>query len=181
MLKQIILKIELFTGQAIDWISDFLETKMFTIEKNAVTLGAVLGGIIVLMLGQYMIRKFAQQIEKRILSQLDIEPAIRHSLRTFIFYVLLVFLVLLVLRLLHIPLTAITIVGGGLAVAIGLGAQSIVYDFLSGLIIMLEHPIRQGDVVELENVRGNVEHIGARATRIHTVDNKHLIIPITFF
>ena len=100
---------------------------------------------------------------------------------------MLLCLLIFVLRLLNIPITAITIVGGALAFAVGLGAQHIVYDLLSGIVIILEHPVRKGDLIEVEavegkeNVQGEVEHIGVRATRVHTIDNKHLIVPNNFF
>ncbi len=181
MLKRIFLKIEIFASEAIDWIPKFLNIKIFTVDENPVTLGALVGGLVALILGQYLIRKLARQIENRILIRFGIEPAVRYTMRTFIFYFMLLILVLFVLQLLNIPITVFTVVGGALAVGIGLGSQNIVYDFLSGLIIILEHPIRKGDVVELENVRGKVDHIGARATRVHTVDHKHLIIPNNFF
>ena len=180
------LKIEILFGQFYDWISGWLpfiwNLEFFNIDKNPITFGRLIIGLIAFLIGYQAAKRFSSQIEKRILTHLDIAPAFRSSIKTFTFYILILFLFLFVLQLLNIPLTALTIAGGALAFGIGLGAQSIIYDLLSGLVIMLEHPIREGDLVELDDqVRGKVENIGPRATKVYTVDNKHLIIPNNFF
>ena len=177
----IILKWNYFYDSITKWVPQFLNFEVFTIDKTPVTLGKLIAGLLILIFGRWAIKQLAQQIDKKILSHFDIEPAFRHTTMTFSFYIMLLLLFLFVLRLLGIPLTVFTIVGGALAVGIGFGSQSIVYDLLSGLVMIIEHPIRKGDFIELENVRGHVEHIGARATRVHTVDNKHLIVPNNFF
>ena len=180
------LTVEVFFGQAYGWFSGWLpfiwNFEFFNVDKNPITFGRVTIGIIAFLIGYRIAKKLSTQIEKRILMHFDIEPAFRYSIKTFTFYILILFLFLFVLQLLNIPLTALTIAGGALAFGIGLGAQNIIYDLLSGLVIMMEHPIRRGDLVELDNqVRGKVENIGARSTKVYTVDNKHLIIPNNFF
>ncbi len=179
------LKIEFLFGNIYDWFSGWLpfiwNFEFFNIDQNPITFGRVIVGIIAFLIGYQVAKRISTQIEKRILMHLDLEPAFRHSIKTFTFYILILFLFLFVLQLLNIPLTALTIAGGALAFGVGLGAQSIIYDLLSGLVIMLEHPIRTGDLVELDQVRGQVESIGARATKVYTVDNKHLIIPNNYF
>ena len=182
-MKQIWLKIEVFFEPVYKWVPIVWNLELFSIiDKNPITLGRVVISLVVLFTGYKFLRFLSKQMDQKILARFDVEPAFRHSIKTFFFYIMIFFLMLVILRLLNIPMTAFTIAGGALAVGLGLGSQNIIYDFLSGLVIMLEHPIRTGDVVELENnVRGHVEHIGARATRVYTVDNKHLIIPNNFF
>ena len=184
-MKSLWLKVEVLFGNIYDWFSGWLpfiwNFEFFDIDKHPITFGRVVIGILAFLIGYRIAKHFSIQVERRILQRLDIEPAFRHSIRTFTFYILIVFLFLFVLHLLNIPLTALTITGGALAFGVGLGAQNIIYDFLSGLVIMLEHPIRTGDLVELDQVRGQVESIGARATKVYTVDNKHLIIPNNYF
>jgi small-conductance mechanosensitive channel len=82
-----------------------------------------------------------------------------------------------VLNYVRIPLTFFTHIGGALAIGVGFGSQNIVNNFLSGLILMMERPIKIGDIVEVENVRGTVEWVGARSTRIKTFDNLRLVVP----
>ena len=185
-MKKLMIQIETFFGQAYDWLSVAFSYELFSVgDKTPITFGRVLVSLTAFFIGYKIIRLLSNQVDRRILTHFDVEPAFRHSAKTYSFYIMMIFLMLFTLKLLNIPLTAFTIVGGAVAVGLGLGAQSIIYDFLSGLVIMLEHPIRTGDVVELldqqDVVRGHVEYIGARATRIYTVDNKHIIIPNNYF
>lgn len=180
------LQIETFLGQAYDWVVVVFSYELFSItDKTPVTFGRIIVSLTAFFIGYKLIRALSNQVDRRILTHFDVEPAFRHSAKTYAFYIMMIFLILFVLKLLNIPLTVFTIVGGAFAVGLGLGAQNIIYDFLSGLVIMLEHPIRTGDVVELldqkDVVRGQVEYIGARATRMYTVDNKHIIIPNNYF
>ena len=92
-------------------------------------------------------------------------------------YVLVVFVALFVLSIIGIPLTAFTFIGGAFAIGIGLGSQNLVNNFLSGLVLMMERPLKVGDIVELENRRGTVEHIGGRSTRIKTFENFRMVTP----
>lgn len=64
---------------------------------------------------------------------------------------------------------------------IGFGSQNLVNNFLSGLILMFEQPIKVGDFIEVEGLFGEVEKIGARSTRIRAYGNKHIIVPNSSF
>jgi small-conductance mechanosensitive channel len=79
------------------------------------------------------------------------------------------------LRSLNIPLIVFTVAGG--ALAIGFGSQTIINNFASGLILMVERPIKVGDPVGFDRAPGRVERTGPRSTRIRTFDNIHLIVP----
>jgi small-conductance mechanosensitive channel len=80
-----------------------------------------------------------------------------------------------------IPLTIFTVIGGALAIGIGFGSQNIVNNFISGLILMVEKPLKIGDTVEINNIIGTIVEIGTRATRIRTVESKVWIIPNSTF
>ena len=69
----------------------------------------------------------------------------------------------------------------GLAIGVGFGSQNVVNNFISGLILLAERPIKLGDLVEMEGVYGNVERIGLRSTRVRTGDNVHIIVPNALF
>jgi small-conductance mechanosensitive channel len=82
-----------------------------------------------------------------------------------------------ILQTAGINLTALSVVAGALGVGIGFGLQNIFSNFISGLIIMFERPIKIGDRVELANIEGTVQAIGARRTTILTNDNIAVIVP----
>jgi small-conductance mechanosensitive channel len=81
----------------------------------------------------------------------------------------------------HFPLTAFTVLGGALAIGIGFGSQNVMNNFISGLILMLERPVRARDVVEVDGNHGTIENIGARSTQIRSTDGRHIIVPNSFF
>ena len=88
---------------------------------------------------------------------------------------------LLALQTLHVDLTGVAVVAGLLGVGIGFGLQSIVSNFISGLILLIERPIAVGDRVAVGDVDGFVRAINMRATEIVTVDNISVIVPNSEF
>lgn len=165
----------------LNWLPDFWHFQLIVIDNRPITLGKVLTGMALLVMGYFITRSLSREIEKKLLSRLDLEASLRASLKTVIFYFLLSLLTLFVLRLLNVPLTIFTVLGGALALGVGFGSQNIVNNFISGLILMVERPVRVGDLVEVEGLYGTVEHIGARSTRIKSVDNTHIVVPNSSF
>ena len=98
-----------------------------------------------------------------------------------LYYALVGFAFLMALRAMDIPLAVFAVVGGALALGIGFGSQSILNNFVSGLILLAERPIKKGDLVQVEGTYGNVERIGLRSTRILTDENIHVIVPNSAF
>lgn len=97
------------------------------------------------------------------------------------FYLVFFFFFLIALKIAHIPLTIFTLVGGALAIGIGFGSQNLVNNFISGIIMMIEEPIKIGDFIEVDGLTGRVEEIGARSTKIISLENKHYIVPNSAF
>jgi len=93
------------------------------------------------------------------------------------FIVCLLLLVFTTLAILNVPLGAFAFVSGAVAIGVGFGAQNIINNFISGWILMWEKPIRIGDFLEINDVKGTVETINTRSTRIRRVDGVHLLIP----
>jgi small-conductance mechanosensitive channel len=80
-----------------------------------------------------------------------------------------------------VPLTVFAFLGGALAIGVGFGSQNILNNFISGLIILAERPIRVGDLVEIDGLYGNIQHVGARSTRVKTGSNLEIIVPNSRF
>jgi small-conductance mechanosensitive channel len=101
--------------------------------------------------------------------------------QTIVFYALTVCFVFFTLEMLNIPLTVFTFLGGAAAIGVGFGSQTLLNNFMSGLIILGEQPVRVGDLVEIDGVQGNISHIGARSTKIRTGSNVEIIVPNSKF
>ncbi len=97
-------------------------------------------------------------------------------------YLILAFVILafMILDFLSVPLGAFAFISGAVAIGFGFGAQNIINNFISGWILMWERPIKIGDFLELGDVRGTVESINTRSTRIRRVDGIHLLIPNSY-
>jgi small-conductance mechanosensitive channel len=80
-----------------------------------------------------------------------------------------------------IRLSALTVFAGVLGVGIGFGMQSITANFVSGIAILFERPIKEGDMVKVGTMIGTVMKINLRATIVRTIDNEHLIVPNSQF
>jgi small-conductance mechanosensitive channel len=91
--------------------------------------------------------------------------------------VLCVALVVLVLNLARIPLSVFAFLGGALAIGVGFGAQTIIKNLISGLIVLLERKVRVGDVVELGGVKGQVTAVDLRATTVRGDNGEEALIP----
>jgi small-conductance mechanosensitive channel len=110
-----------------------------------------------------------------------LEPGAAAAIEKIAYYLSILFVVLFALRMVNIPLTAFTFLGGAIAIGVGFGAQNLINNFISGFIIMAERPIRIGDLIEMEGSIAMVEEIGARCTRIRTGANVHILVPNSRF
>lgn len=163
------------------WVLSLWRYEIATIDERAITLGTFCKGLALFILGYMAARSLARQVERRIYSRLDIEVSLRDTLRTFTFYFLLIIFTLFVLRVLNVPVTIFAVLGGALAIGVGFGSQNVVNNFICGLIVMIERPVRVGDIIKVADLFGRVEAIGARSTRLRCPDNSHMVVPNAFF
>lgn len=162
-------------------ISSVWSLKLATIAGVKLTLGSALVALTLLLFATRLSRLLAKIINKRLIVRFVDDKASQVTYQTFAFYGALAGLVCLSLTVAGIPLTVFTVLGGALAIGVGFGSQNIVNNFISGVILLVEQPIRVGDVVEVEGVTGVVTAINTRSTKIRNADNKVFIVPNSFF
>ena len=146
-------------------------------EGNSITVGKVLTAALFLILGAWISRHLSRLFAKRILQRFELDEGVVAALQTLTFYVLFLAFFLWALHLVNIPLTVFTFLGGAVAIGVGFGSQNIINNFMSGLILLAERPVKVGDLIEIDGTSGRVEYIGARSTRIRSGDNTHIIVP----
>ena len=105
------------------------------------------------------------------------DTGIQYTISTSLHYLILTITVLLVLSILGFPLLNLALVAGGLGVGLGFGLQNIVNNFISGLILLFERPIKVGDLLVIDGQWGRVKEIRVRSTIFQTMDRAVLIIP----
>ena len=153
----------------------------FKIEEIHVSLTTVLGALVVLGVLILVTRVARHWLESELLPRTVIEPSLQQSIATIFGYVGVIAAIALALGNLGIDLQKIALVAGALSVGIGFGLQSIVSNFVSGLILLTERPIRVGDSIVVKGEEGWVRRVRVRATEIETFDRASVIIPNSEF
>lgn len=157
-----------------------VEAPLFSVAGTPWSLSSIfqliLSLIVVILLGRFL-KKFLQEI---LLAKLKIEVATRETLAIILSYGGCTLGVLVVLDSQGFNIASLAVLAGGLGVGIGWGLQDITRNFVSGITLVVEKPIKIGDLVELEGVYGFVEEISLRSTRVRTVQGSHLVIPNGF-
>ncbi|WP_448682245.1 DUF3772 domain-containing protein [Pseudomonas nicosulfuronedens] len=132
--------------------------------------------------GLFGLRLLKRWLADELLPETSMDVGMRASLVTLVGYIGMVILVLLVLSALRINLTSLTWVVSALSVGIGFGLQAIVQNFISGLILLTERPVKVGDWVSLTGgVEGDIRRINVRATEIQMSDQSTVIVPNSQF
>lgn len=145
--------------------------------KPLVTVGTLIGGIVLMGVGYVVAGMISRWIGSRLLGRLGLHQSARAPLQSISYYVLLITFGMLTLNILNVPITVFSFLGGALAIGAGFGSQNIVNNFISGLILLAERPIRVGDIVEIDGRSGRVTEIGARSTRLVTMQNIEVVVP----
>lgn len=155
--------------------------ELMAVQDRPITVSKIVLGILVLIVGVTAARYFCRFLGRRLLPKVGLNEGAAAALQSIVFYVLVLGLALVSLKIVNVPLTAFTIAGGALAIGVGFGSQNLVNNFLSGLILLIERPIRVGDLIEVGDLLGSVEHIGPRSTRVRSADNVDIIVPNSSF
>ena len=114
---------------------------------------------------------------KRIFPRYDLNVGVSQSIATIIRYILVIIGLFIIFQTSGIDLSAIGLLVGALGIGIGFGLQNITNNFISGIIILFERPVKVGDRIEVDDLAGNIVNISARATTIITNDNIAVIVP----
>ena len=137
----------------------------------------LIGGMLIFTALLGLIGWLKRWIDRRWLQHIVIERGAREALVTLFGYVGFIIALLFGLTQAGVDLSGLAIVSGALALGIGFGMQEIAGNFISGLILLFERPIRTGDFVSVGKIEGFVRKISIRATEIETLDNQNVLVP----
>ncbi|KQM13315.1 mechanosensitive ion channel protein [Novosphingobium sp. Leaf2] len=149
----------------------------FEIGGVTISPGAVLRAIIVCAVGLAIVRAFMGWLEKRYLPATDLDGSARNSASLVARYVALSIVIIWALAAMGIGVERIALLLSALSVGIGFGLQAITQNFVSGLILLAERPIKIGDWVRVGTDEGDVKRISVRSTEITLPDHSTLIVP----
>jgi len=143
--------------------------------------GTVLQALLVLVLGLVGVRALQRWLDDRFLPTTSLDPGMRSSATTLLGYVGAILAIALSLSAVGLGLERIAWVASALSVGIGFGLQAVVSNFVSGLILLAERPVKVGDWVSLGGVEGDIRRINVRATEIQLGDRSTVIVPNSEF
>jgi len=149
--------------------------------KRSVTLGKMIQVLLILVLGLWLTGRISAYARRRLLARYAGEESAALLWLRLASIGMGVGLVVLALLTAHIPLTAFAFMGGALALGLGFGAQNILNNFISGMILLVEKPIKLGDIVEVDGIRGRVQDIGSRCCQVQRFDGIDMLIPNSVF
>jgi small-conductance mechanosensitive channel len=165
----------------LEWLDKLLNQNLFSLGESKLTVGLILTLAISFTL-LFIISEWIRKIlVKRVLQKRQIDLGTRESIGTIVKYVIVLAGIFSILQTNGIDLSAFGVLAGAIGVGIGFGLQNVTNNFISGLIILLEQPIKIGDRIEVGDVTGDVIKISGRSTTILTNDNISIIVPNSQF
>jgi small-conductance mechanosensitive channel len=158
-----------------DWISSFFSG--FAIGGVTISLVDIALAMLAFVVVMLVTRLLRQGLDNNVLPRTKLDTGVRNSISVGARYVSVVVALLIAISVLGIDLSNIALVAGALSVGIGFGLQNIVNNFVSGLILLIERPVKVGDWVVVGANEGKVQRISVRATEIETFAGASVILP----
>ncbi len=155
---------------------DLLDANL-SVGSFAISLGKVLSFAVALVLASWTARLVTFVLDEEVYPKVNLARGIPYVISTMLRYAILLIGIVIALASLGIDMTKFTILAGAFSVGLGFGMQNIVNNFVSGLIVLFERPIKVGDVVQFGDIIGRVERIGIRASIIRAGNGAEVIIP----
>jgi small-conductance mechanosensitive channel len=162
-------------------IKSWLEFPILHLGETRITLWTLLYFLLLLTLLYWLAGRLRWWLVHQLLPRTRMEMGARQAVGSITRYLVLLIGLVIVLQTVGINLTTLNVLAGAVGVGIGFGLQNIANNFISGLIILFERPIKVGDRIEVGNIDGEVKEIGARSTTVLTNDNISIIVPNSNF
>lgn len=164
------------------YLDSYLDTVVWKIDdNNLLTLGKIIQALVYFIASMIAARFISRTLLRLALSRMGVHEGASHAIQSLLFYTLVLIFFVVTLNAIYIDITAFAFLGGALAIGVGFGSQNIVNNFISGLILLIERPVRVGDMVEVEGTMGTVSRIGLRCTQILTFTNIDVMVPNSYF
>ncbi|MEI6352182.1 MAG: mechanosensitive ion channel domain-containing protein [Verrucomicrobiota bacterium] len=152
-------------------------TASLTVGSLNLSLGNVLGFGVTVWASFLISRFFRFVLEEDVYPRIQLSRGLPYAISTILHYIVLVIGFFMATAALGIDMTRFTILAGAFGVGMGFGLQNILNNFVSGLILLFERPVKVGDVVQMDAATGVVDRIGIRASIIRTGNGSEIIVP----
>ncbi len=162
-------------------LKSILNYTLFTINQTPVTVSSIVIFVVVFLGFIVFSKLLTRMLGSRILSRFQIDDATRYNLERITYYVIIVIGAIISFQFIGIDLSGLAVIFGLLSVGIGFGLQNVTSNFIAGLILLFERPIKIGDRVTVGDTEGDVIAINIRSTTIRSLNNIAIIVPNSEF
>ena len=162
-------------------IGKALNYTLFTLNQTPITLASLLIFVVIFLAFVLFSRLVTRMLGSRLLSKVQIDEGVRYTLERITQYSLIVIGAIVAFQFIGINLSGLAVIFGLLSVGIGFGLQNITSNFISGVILLFERPIKVGDRVTVGETIGDVQAINMRATMVRSLNNITIIVPNSEF
>jgi small-conductance mechanosensitive channel len=163
------------------WVTRFFKATIVTINQTPITPASLIIFTLIVLTSVFVTRLFTRVLLDRLLKKFNIKQGIRYTLRRLTEYTLIIVGIVIAFQFIGIDLGGLAVIFGLLSVGIGFGLQSVTSNFVAGLVLLFERPIKIGDRITVGEIEGDVEEISMRATRVRTLNNISIIVPNSQF
>ena len=153
-----------------------VDGKKITVSYG-VTIGKSIGAFLLFILGYWLFARISKRILKILVENGSVDAQVAVVTRRWLMISVAILLAIAVLNLARIPLTVFTFIGGALAIGVGFGTQTIIKNFISGIILLFERKVRVGDIIVIDDIIGTVSSVDLRATTVKAFDGVEALIP----
>jgi small-conductance mechanosensitive channel len=160
---------------------DILDYRLFHVGQTQVTVASLLASLAIVAATWLVARLLRRVVAERLLGRTRMDSGVRYAVGRVASYIVWVLGLIVALQPLGVNATTLAVFGGAIGVGIGFGLQDIAKNFVAGLILLIERPIKVGDRIEVGKVVGDVAEIRARATLVRTNDDIYLVVPNSKF
>jgi len=155
--------------------------EVFSVQDQPVRVKTILAVLLLVVAGYHLSRWLSELVSRTVFKRMGMNTGRRAAWQSLWFYALFLVVLVTAFNQFHISLTQFSVVSGALAVGIGFGSQNLIGNFISGIILLIERPVNQGDVIEIDGRQVTVEQLGVRSTTVRTLDNTHMVVPNSLF
>lgn len=162
-------------------LAEVFTTSIFKLGDSEISLGVILYFIFGFILLIYLSIRIRNLLVNKILTKTTLDKGSRNSIGLFVRIIFLFIGSIVIIQTAGVDMSSLSLIAGALGVGIGFGLQNITDNFISGIIILFEKPIKAGDRIVVGNTEGDVINISIRATTILTNENVSIIVPNSEF
>ena len=150
---------------------------LFRLGDVAISLSWIFNLVLSILAVFFLCRLFSEWLKKKLLVRLGIDSGTREAIATITAYITGTLGFFIILQTAGINLNSLTVLAGGLGIGLGFGLQDLAKNFISGLTLLIERPIKVGDFIEVGSLEGSVQRISIRSTVIRTNNGVSVIVP----